>query len=650
MRRDASGRPIPDPPDGREPYPGNGYAEGGYPDGGYRDGEPAHPEAGYEQPPARTSGPFENPAPHAEQPYTPWGPDGENHPSGPFEHPTGQFQPVTETTGPGYDVPSYPPGAPPAGAPPADGETSGPLSRVERHSGPGRRPSRSSRLPGSARRLAEPARKLSGPARRLSGAGRPGPSVAPAAPSGSKVGSWSLFGAAAATHRGANFALAGILVLVALAGAGIASRLPGAGTERTAAVADPYSSRWLCPVLPGRDASVTVANSGRSSAQLRASLSSANDAAPEQKATTTVLPTGDPLGSGAVRSLPVKAAQPGLLRVESFGAPVAVGASGQPGCASSAASRWWLPAADTSAGKVDIVLANPGSEGAVVQLVLHTNQSQPYRPAALSKIFVPGNSARSIPLNKHVGELDVSVQAVALLGRIVVGAVRTPAAGPAVTIAGQPGAQSTWSFAGGRGGKGDATVLAVTNPSQDPLVLDIRAVTGKEAFTPAGLEDLEIPSEATKRIRIEVNNAPGSGAMGLEVRSRTGAPFSAALSVQPRAGTGDTYLDTGTGRLWDRWVLPRGGTTQVAMANLGTGSITAKVTDLGNANGPGTDVPVPAGRIVVKEIKGAKGGLLVDGHAEGLVVVPLGTGAAYPAAMVNGTQLTGPVQPGPAAG
>jgi hypothetical protein len=74
------------------------------------------------------------------------------------------------------------------------------------------------------------------------------------------------------------------------------------------------------------------------------------------------------------------------------------------------------------------------------------------------------------------------------------------------------------------------------------------------------------------------------------------------------------------------------------------------VTDLGKANGPGTDVPVPAGRIVVKEIKGAKGGLLVDGHAEGLVVVPLGTGAAYPAAMVNGTQLTGPVQPGPAAG
>jgi hypothetical protein len=137
----------------------------------------------------------------------------------------------------------------------------------------------------------------------------------------------------------------------------------------------------------------------------------------------------------------------------------------------------------------------------------------------------------------------------------------------------------------------------------------------------------------------------------MEVRSRTGAPFSAALIVQPRAGGGDAYLDAGTGRLWDRWVVPRaGGSNSIALANLGTGNVTAKVTDLGNPGGPGAEVDVPSGRIVVEKIEGAKGGLLIDGRSEGLVVLPVGAGAVYPAATVNGTGLSGPVQPGPAAG
>ena len=328
---------------------------------------------------------------------------------------------------------------------------------------------------------------------------------------------------------------------------------------------------------------------------------------------------------------------------------MAVDAPGQPTCATSAAERWWLTAADTSQGKVDVVLANPSSEGAVVQLVLHASNTV-YRPRDLKRVFVPAHAAVSRNLNEWA-ELDMSVEVVALLGRVVAGAVTTaPGAKTPVVIPGQPGAQASWSFAGGRGGKGDSTSLALANPSLDPLVVDVRVVTAKDAFTPPGFEDLEIPSGSTRRVPIDVNNAPG-GAMGVEVRSRTGAPFTAALVVRPKAGTGEPYIDTGSARLWERWFLPRaGGKHSLVMANLGGDPIAATIADLGRPDEPAIPVQIPAGRIVVKEINGAKGGVVVDGDRRGLVVTPAGPDGAIPSVMVDGTPLRGPVLEGPAAG
>jgi hypothetical protein len=281
--------------------------------------------------------------------------------------------------------------------------------------------------------------------------------------------------------------------------------------------------------------------------------------------------------------------------------------------------------------------------------VLHASNTV-YRPGALKRVFVPAHSAVSRNLNGFA-ELDMAVEVVALLGRVVAGAVTTaPGAKEPVVIPGQPGAQASWSFAGGRGGKGDDTGLALANPSLDPLVVDVRVVTIKDAFTPPGFEDLEIPSGATRRIPIDVNNAPG-GAMGVEVRSRTGAPFTAALVVRPKAGTGDPYIDTGSPRLWERWFLPRaGGKRSLVLANLGSDPIAATIADLGRPDEPAIAVQVPAGRILVKEINGAKGAVVVDADRSGLVVTPAGPDGAIPSVMVEGTPLRGPVLQGPAAG
>jgi hypothetical protein len=403
-------------------------------------------------------------------------------------------------------------------------------------------------------------------------------------------------------------------------------------------------------VVPTSDGSVTVANAGKEAAEVKATLSSA-PTDPERAAapaTRRELRTGEPLPAGASRAVPVAAREPSLLEVESFGAPVAVGAAGQPTCATSAAERWWLTPADTSQGKVDVVLANPGNEGAVVQLVLHASNTV-YRPGALKRVFVPAHSAVSRNLNGFA-ELDMSVEVVALLGRVVAGAVTTaPGADEPVVIPGQPGAQASWSFAGGRGGKGDDTSLALANPSLDPLVVDVRVVTAKDAFTPPGFEDLEIPSGATRRVPIDVSNAPG-GAMGVEVRSRTGAPFTASLVVRP-GGSGSPYIDSGSSRLWGRWLLPdASGKRSVVMANLGSDPVAATIADLGRPDQPAIPVKIPAGRVVVKEINGAKGGVLVEGDHRGLVVTPAGAGVAVPSVMVDGTPLRGPVVQGPAAG
>jgi hypothetical protein len=65
---------------------------------------------------------------------------------------------------------------------------------------------------------------------------------------------------------------------------------------------------------------------------------------------------------------------------------------------------------------------------------------------------------------------------------------------------------------------------------------------------------------------------------------------------------------------------------------------------------PAIPVQVPAGRILVKEINGAKGAVVVDADRSGLVVTPAGPDGAIPSVMVEGTPLRGPVLQGPAAG
>lgn len=450
-------------------------------------------------------------------------------------------------------------------------------------------------------------------------------------------------------RRSQNLALAAALLAVAVVGTALASRLPSGTGAQAARAGTPYSSRWLCPVLPRASGFVTVVNAGDRPATVQATLSTATTGG---KPTVRALPAGGQLGPGAARSLPLSPNLPGLLEVESFGGPVAVNPSTQPSCASAPSTRLWIPALDPpDKGSADIVLANPGRDGAVVQLILH-HADDPYFPGKLRRLLVPGRGALRVPMSEYRG-LIMSVQVVALLGRVVAGAVRSQEGRRPLVIPGQAGVRGSWTFAGAQGGAGDQTQAVLTNPGGDPLTVDVRVVTAKNAFIPPGFEDLEVPPGATKRVQLNAKT-PGEGTLGVEVRSRTGSPFTAAMLVS--SGRGGQYLDIGTDRQWQTWVLPtlaKG--QQIVLANLGSDAVQAKVQALGRTNSgePAMAVPVPPGRIVVKAPPPAiasSGGLVVRAEGTGLVVAPVGLGQALPGQVLAGLNLRGPVLPGPAAG
>ncbi|HKE97804.1 MAG TPA: DUF5719 family protein [Actinomycetes bacterium] len=451
-------------------------------------------------------------------------------------------------------------------------------------------------------------------------------------------------------RRGRNLALAAALLGAAVVVTGLASRLPSGTGATPARAGTPYSSRWLCPVLAGKG-TLTVVNAGDQPATVRAALST-TAAGAGGPPTVKALPAGAPLAPGAARAIALSPTLPSLLEVESFGSPVAVRPSAQPSCASGPSTRLWLPALDPpDRGTADIVLANPGRDGAVVQLILH-HADDPYFPGKLRRLLVPGRGAIRVPMAEYRG-LIMSVQAVALLGRVVAGAVRTQPGRQPLLIAAQTDVRGAWSFAGAQAGAGDQTQAVLTNPGGDPLAVDVRVVSAKQAFIPPGFEDLEIPPGATKRVQLNAKT-PGEGALGVEIRSRTGSPFTAALLVQ--TGRGGQYLDIGTDRPWQTWVLPtlaKG--QQVVLANLGNSPVAAKIEGLGRAatGEPAMPVQVPPGRVVVKApppAVAAAGGLLVRADHTGIVAAPVGLGQALPGQVLAGLSLPGPVTAGPAAG
>jgi Family of unknown function (DUF5719) len=521
--------------------------------------------------------------------------------------------------------PAPPPDRGPRQPPPHPGEPEYWEPAVpERPPGPGPEPSRRA----GRRPSGDPATSPAGRGRRPA---RGRPSVRP--PS---VSAPALRGVAAS-----SVGLAGALVVVAAVLVLAVGAMPASSPPATPATGDPYSARWVCPLLAGQATTVTVANVGGATATLQTTI----HAADKPKG-----PAGKALPAGATQLVQVKPQKDGYVQVEAFSAPVVVNADGL-GCAPGSGNRWWLPASDTRQGiDTRVVVANPNNEPAVVDLVPHVTAGS-IRPDD-DELFVPPRSAVTRPLGDVATTgLKPSIEVVARAGRVVVGAAvsRRGAAEPTLLPA-QGVLRPAWWFAGGISGGGRQSQVLVTNPNATPLQLVVEVTTGKGTFKPPGPFDEPIANGGTAELPIPPLDVKGPFAV--KVRSRDGAAFAAALRVTEGEGSSTvSRIDLGTGQPERGWLLPRppqGG--QLVLANLSGAELDARLGDLGDGGaGTGKPVRLPPGKVTVRKLPAGVENLLVEAGGTGLLAAPLGGGAVVPGSAVGGLPAGGPITPGPAA-
>jgi hypothetical protein len=441
--------------------------------------------------------------------------------------------------------------------------------------------------------------------------------------------------------RGSSLGLAGTLVVGVAVLVLAANALPAAAPPATPATSDPYSARWVCPLLPGQATPVTIANVGNATASLRTTIREQ-----DQKSAPTV----KQLAAGKTQQLAMEPSKPGYVQVEAFSAPVVVSAPGL-GCAPGPGNRWWLPASDTRLGNdTRVIIANPDSQPAVVDLVPHLTSGS-IRPDD-REIFVKAGEAvvRTLGDDAPAG-LKPSIEVIARAGRVVVGAAVTSGGGkqPALLPA-QGAVRPAWSFAGGLSGGGRQAQVLVTNPNPTPLQVDIQVATAKGTFRPAGEFGEPIANGGTAELAIPALEVKGPFAV--QVRSVNGAAFVAALRVSEGDGNQATSrIDLGTGQPERGWLVSGASEgSQLVLANLSSTGLEARLGDLtaGGASA-GQPVRVPAGRVAVQKVPDGIDNLLVESGSTGLVAAPLNGGPIVPGSAIGGLPAGGPIVPGPAA-
>jgi hypothetical protein len=438
--------------------------------------------------------------------------------------------------------------------------------------------------------------------------------------------------------RGSSIGLAGTLVVVAAVLVLGANALPAAKGPATPVTRDPYSARWVCPLLPGQTTPVTIANVGDAAASLRTTVRETGKAS---------APAARQLAAGATQQLSPKPAKAGFVQVEAFSAPVVVSAPGL-GCVPGPGNRWWLPASDTRFGnQTRVIIANPDSQPAVVDLVPHLTSGS-IRSDDREVFIKPGEATVRVLGDDAPAGLKPSIEVIARAGRVVVGAAVSSGAKAPTLLPAQGAARPAWSFAGGVSGGGRQAEVLVTNPNPTPLQVEVQVTTSKATFRPAGDFGEPIANGGTAELPIPALDVKGPFAV--QVRSVNGAAFVAALRVTE--GEASSRIDLGTGQSERGWLVPgppEGG--QLVLANLSSGELEARLGDLtaGSGGGAGQPVRLPPGRVTLQKVPKGVDNLAVQAGTAGLVAAPLNGGPIVPGSAIGGLDAGGPVVPGPAA-
>ena len=437
--------------------------------------------------------------------------------------------------------------------------------------------------------------------------------------------------AAARTRLG----MVAVAVVTAVALAAVGAALPAPKRPAAAARGEPYSARWVCPLLPRQDGTITVTNTGTGQLRVHQAITLAGQEGQAVPGPPLGDATLEPGNRYTIRTNPGKVTAPGVLQVEGIGGAVAVAASGHPPCSASPSDRWWLAEMDTQADDARIIVANPYDESATVQIRLHTSGGQ-VTPPNWQSLFIPGRSAivRSLRETSMPG-LRMWVEVAALSGRVVAGGEVTRDR-ERLLVPGQTTSRPAWWFASGLGGSSGTSELLLTNPNPGRnLTVDVQLLTARGVVAPKELQGLVVePGRGAHR------DVPLSGEQAipfaLRVRSRDGLPFMAALLVRPGGQLGQAapapFIDTGTGGQEQRWLVPPppaglgAKQAQLVLANFAPEPVTVRVVPQGADPGSAASVEVPPGQLVLapaagEQPRGAQVGQQKGGAApQGLVL------------------------------
>jgi hypothetical protein len=430
--------------------------------------------------------------------------------------------------------------------------------------------------------------------------------------------------------------LAIVLAALAVVGAEAATRL-GPAAPAAATMGTAPSTTWLCPHGGGPGWTGTIEIANPTGATLDARLTSYAEEQVGEPKDISVPPQGEVLHEVDAST---RAAS---TRVDVFGGWAAVGwvvwgGAKEPGlgaepCTPSAGERWGVvDAVTTQRSHSFLVVMNPFSIDAVIDVTLYLPEEPPVRSKEWTDLSVPAGSALALPVGSQkvgaLGQSIVGAEVTAARGRIAVASTVVRDGGGIRSSLASPGQASRWVLPI-TGGTGGATLsLLVTNDTGIRFTAQVLA-RGVDPSAIGDLSDVRQGGSSTASSQV-----PTEGASALLVQATDGT-VAAGLRA---AGHGDDDAATG-GAATDAaaWVvLPTAfgldPAPSMVLVNDGDTKVRATVTLLHEGGGGADDtveVTIPAGQTAA-----VPGSFLATDHTAAALVeatgpiVALGAGTA----------------------
>lgn len=425
-----------------------------------------------------------------------------------------------------------------------------------------------------------------------------------------------------------------IALVLVIFGAGVLIDVaaPSRGGDRARVDAGPFvSSGWYCPAPSGEGVNSTMATANLDSSAVRLRRSAVGGTTQsgldelnlEARSTHNKLVSDFGLGdsAGLVEAFGGNNSTHLMVMAQGRGASAAR-------CSAQPSSRWLFASGSTSRGENHyLLISNPFREEAVVTIRLMAGDRE-VEPARLKDLVIRTLSQTTIYLSDYLTDVpNFGIEVTASRGRVVTSRYSYVTSGGGDGVSLGVGAQETsarWLFADGRVPADGEDSIAIVNPGDREALIGVVFMTDGERTAPPGLSEIPVPAGRQVVFNVSDHLPRGTG-YGVELSSindvqvvaerRTAGVFEGQRSYESTLGVAAPA---------QTWTLPvgspAGGSTTLAMVNVGQSATQVSVTLLGpvGESQPGelASVPVEPGRKVVLDLTPHLGGGLLTAVVE----------------------------------